>query len=83
MSDNEGKPASDIYAELRNTLAACGARAPWSLDEEEVGSILDADKRTVLTVDVPGERPDEEAAKIALLIITAVNTCAGFRAERA
>jgi len=39
--------------------------------------------RDVFTVDVNSERPDDEATAIAAWIVVAVNTCAGFRAERA
>lgn len=70
-----------IYEKFRKDLAALGAPAPWRLDDEDVGSILHAEGAAVLTVDVNRELDDETVGRIALAVITAVNTCAGFEAK--
>lgn len=64
-----------------NDLAAANVKLPLSIDKTEQASIVDADGRYVLTVDVNSERPDAEACKIALWIVLAVNTCGGFKAD--
>jgi hypothetical protein len=60
-------------------LAKLGAPAPWRLCDEVVGEVLAADGEIVLSADT---RATEEASSaLALLIVCAVNTLAGFRAE--
>lgn len=60
-------------------LARLGVPAPWELHDEELGVILAANKQGVATVEA--SRPYQEIeTEIALEIITAVNTCAGFKA---
>jgi hypothetical protein len=61
-------------------LASLGVPAPWELHDEELGVILAANKAGVLTVDTgTSPYPDIETT-IALAVILAVNTCAGFKA---
>ena len=72
---------SSANEEYRVGLAALGVPAPWRLDDEDVGTILHAENASVLTVDVNRELDDETVGRIALDIILAVNTCAGFRAK--
>ena len=62
-------------------LEMLGSPAPWRLCGEEVGVILDANGAAVLTVDANNERKDEAVRLICLLIVLAVNTCAGFKAK--
>lgn len=64
-------------------LSALNVRMPLALDDENIGAVIDADGRDVLTVDVNSDRKDEEVVQIAAFIVVAVNTCGGFRAELA
>ena len=63
-------------AELRKVCAP----APWRLCDEEVGEVLAADGGIVLTID-RGRTTEQEASALALWVIVAVNTLAGFKAE--
>ena len=49
--------------------------------EVEIGVILDRESQSVLIVDQDREPPDQMVARICLSIITAINTCAGFKAH--
>jgi len=62
-------------------LAALEVTLPLRLSEEDVGVVLDATGRDFCTVDVNGDRPDEQVSAIASWIVCAVNTCGGYRAE--
>ena len=53
---------------------------PWHASEEDYGVITDAAGDTVAIVDPDNGRTDEDAFQLALWIVTAVNTCAGFTA---
>lgn len=66
---------------FRAMLADENVTLPINLSESDVGVILGADGRDVLVIDVNSERPDPQVAEIANLIIFAVNTYGGFRAE--
>ena len=70
-----------VYEKFREDLAAFGAPAPWRLDDEEVGTILHAEGAAVLTVDVNREMDDVTVGLLCLAVVTAVNTCAGYRAK--
>lgn len=79
---------ADLRFELPETtaafvalMAAQGVRLPVSLSRDDLGAILDADGRDVCTVDVNGERPDDQVLAIASWIEVALNTCGGFKAE--
>lgn len=61
-------------------LAALDVTLPLSPSEQDLGVVLDAEGRDVVTVDVNGEAPDDQVAAIALWIACAVNTCGGFAA---
>jgi hypothetical protein len=61
------------------------AALPWKTGDElerEVEMIFDANGRHIATVDEWRSLPDVEAIGIAAMIVCAVNTCGGFRAER-
>lgn len=60
-------------------LAKLGAPAPWRLCDEETGEILAADG--VVVCDADSRITDEESSTLALWIIMAINTLAGFKAE--
>lgn len=64
-------------------LAALGVPAPWDLDEDKVGAVLAADGALVCDADtrVTDDVTDEECTALALWIIMAVNTLAGFKTE--
>ncbi|WLR92908.1 hypothetical protein [Shinella zoogloeoides] len=53
---------------------------PLRLSDEDTGVILDDDGVDVVTVDSNGERPDEQATAIAMMIVSAVNHVAGLKA---
>lgn len=59
-------------------FSANDVRLPLSPSAVDIGVILDADGNEVFTVDVNGERPDEETSSIAELLVDLVNTVAGF-----
>jgi len=63
-------------------LSGLGVKLPLALHDEEVGSVIDADKHEVFVVDVHSELPNEVAEHIASWIVLAVNTCGGFKAVR-
>lgn len=64
-------------------MAAADVKLPLALHDEDVGVVIDADKRDVFVVDSNNDRSDEQTVLIAGWIVLAVNTCGGFRAERA
>jgi hypothetical protein len=51
---------------------------PWSISNEEVGTIYDAKGKVVGVVDVGRNLSDNDALLLAFGIVQAVNTCAGF-----
>ena len=61
-------------------LLSTNARLPLGISRDCHATIVDADGRDVATIDMNRERSDIEAAKIALWIILAVNTCGGHSA---
>jgi hypothetical protein len=63
-------------------LARLSIPVPWSLCDEETGEILAANKAVACTaLDAATTALDERATEAATLIICAINTLAGFRAE--
>lgn len=68
--------ANDDFAMM---LARLGVPAPWELHDEDLGVVLAANKASVLVVE-PMIPYQEIETEVALAIITAVNTCAGFKA---
>jgi len=65
----------------RQAMADLSVTLPLDLHEYDLGVIVDAEGRDIITVDVNNERPDREVDLICHRIILAVNTCGGFRAE--
>lgn len=63
-------------------LAAVDVKLPVGPSPDDLGSVLDADGREVLVIDVNREKPDAQVEVIRLWIVLAVNTCGGFRAVR-
>lgn len=61
-------------------ITALLALPPWKLCDEEVGEVLSDDGAVVLTVD-RGCRNDHDASALALWIVMAINTLAGFKME--
>ncbi|MFC3074662.1 hypothetical protein [Shinella pollutisoli] len=59
-------------------LLKVGVRLPLTVSDECHATLVDADGRDVLTVDLHRQRSDDEACKIALWIALAVNTCGGY-----
>jgi len=76
----ESSAATDTFVA---ELAALDVALPLRLSKEELGVVLDSDGRDVITIDVNGDRPDDQVEAIAQWIACAVNTCGGFRAEAA
>lgn len=66
----------------RSTFAAfliAEVRLPLRLSEEDLGVALDADGRDVLTVDVNGERPNDQVEAICLAIVDVINAASEAR----
>lgn len=59
-----------------------GVKLPLQVTNEDIGTLLDADGKPVLVVDVDRQRTDEDVAWIRGMIQVAVNTCGGFKAQR-
>ena len=76
----ENPATTDQFVAL---MEAADVKLPLALHDGDLGVVVDAEGRDVLTVDVNGGRPDEAVEQIAGWIVLAVNTCGGFRAERA
>ncbi|WP_186458302.1 hypothetical protein, partial [Neorhizobium alkalisoli] len=69
-------------AQFVGTLADHGVKLPLLPTDDDVGTLVDADGKPVLVVDVDRERSDEDVAWIVSMIQVAVNTCGGFKAQR-
>lgn len=61
------------------TLRALGVPAPWTFDAGEDG-VRAANGAIVCEIDPFAQRPDEQVPALAMWIIMAVNTLAGFKA---
>ncbi len=72
----------DTIAQFVAALADHGVKLPLLETDEDVGTLVDADGKPVLVVDVDRERSDEDVAWIVGMIQGAVNTCGGFKAQR-
>lgn len=66
---------------LPNAFGDQNIRLPLAVSNDHVGVVIDADGNEVFTVDTNGERPDEEAASIAVLLVDVVNATAGFPSD--
>lgn len=60
-------------------LSGLNAPAPWVVCEDACGSVLDANGQIVCSADY--RVTDKESALMAMWIVIAVNTCAGFKEE--
>jgi Lar family restriction alleviation protein len=69
-------------AQFVGALADHGVKLPLLPTDEDIGTLVDADRKPVLVVDVDRERSDEDVAWIVGMIQVAVNTCGGFKAQR-
>ena len=70
---------SEWFAARLNRL---GIPAPWALCDEACGEVLAANKAIAcMALDTGGAVLDERSTQAALLIICAVNTVAGFKAD--
>ncbi|WP_377299769.1 hypothetical protein [Rhizobium sp. SGZ-381] len=78
MIEFSKSPAAPSPASVIAGFADQGVTLPLRLSDEDIGVVLDADGRDVLTVDSNGERPDEQASAIALMIVSAVNAAASL-----
>jgi len=92
-SETAGAPAPPPSTHLRvtnpatisdfvSTLSNHGVKLPLLEDDGDIGTLVDADGKPVLVVDVNRERSDENVAWIRGMIQVAVNTCGGFKAQR-
>jgi hypothetical protein len=68
---------------FRESLALLDVKLPLRLCDEYPGSVLDDAGLEILVVDQNSELDDELVSARALMIVLAVNTCGGFKAERA
>jgi len=69
-------------AQFVSALGDHGVKLPLLPMEDDVGTLMDANRSPVLVVDVNRERSDEDVAWIVGMIQVAVNTCGGFKAQR-
>ncbi len=74
----ENPTVSERFAAM---FAEIGVALPLRESAEEVGAILAANGEEILVVDVENVMDDTDVATIVSLIVLAVNTCAGLRAE--
>jgi hypothetical protein len=79
MSDNREVRVENpkLCAQFADWLSRQGAPLPWNFGAI-IGEIVDAEDRVVFHVDVSYSR--EKAGQISAAILTAVNTCGGFKA---
>jgi hypothetical protein len=83
LSDSRGAITPETAAAFQ--ALAPRASLPWRTGDElerEVEMIFDANGRHIATVDEWRSLPDVEAIGIAAMIVCAVNTCGGYRADR-
>ena len=66
--------------EFAARLDNCGVPAPWRLCDEEVGEILAANGAPACNADTVGNLSEDDATQVAVYIMLAVNTLAGFKA---
>ncbi|MCT7667644.1 hypothetical protein [Shinella kummerowiae] len=52
---------------------------PLEPSSEDAGVLLDAQGRDVITIDVNGERPDEEVYALTAYLCMAINGAGGFK----
>lgn len=72
--------SSEQFADWLDRL---GIPAPWTLCEDSVGKLLAANKSVACTARDSGFAAlDERATEAAVCIMCAINTLAGFKAER-
>ena len=64
--------------EFSAALTKLGVPAPWELHDEDMGVILAANKASVLIVEAAAIPYRDIETEIAMAIIVAINTCAGF-----
>ena len=69
---------TETTEQFKALLDAENAPLPWI--EGEDGAIFDANGNIVLQVDPVDERPDQNTFAIAVWVVTALNTCGGFKA---
>ncbi len=63
-------------------LSHLGVPAPWRPGDEVVGEIVADDGEAILQIGQVRAQPDgDDQSRIALMILLAVNTFAGFKAE--
>jgi hypothetical protein len=63
-------------------LRAIDVILPVEVCSDEAAVVRDAAGAVVCVVDADREMSDEDAARLADLIVVALNTCGGFRATR-
>jgi len=73
--ENPVTPAGYVAA-----LLAHNVELPLLPSSEELGVLRDARGREVMTIDVNGERPDEEVFAVVAYLCMAINQVGGFKA---
>jgi hypothetical protein len=76
-----GIPHPTGSEQFQTALTQLKSPAPWSLAERMPGEIQAANGAVVLAVD-HGDLVNREYNALALWIMVAINTCAGFRMEK-
>lgn len=75
---NPNSPAGYVGAFLKNNV-----ELPLEPSSQELGVLRDAQGREVLTIDVNGERPDEEVTALMAYLCMAINEAGGFKVLKA
>lgn len=60
-------------------LDSLGVPAPWRLCDEEVGEVLAANGAIACNAETIGNLSEDDATRVALQIVLAINTLAGFK----
>jgi hypothetical protein len=77
-SANASSVTAPSFVTFAAGIEALNHPLPWSISNEEVGTIYDAKGRVVGVVDVGRNLSDTDAFLLAFGIVQAVNTCAAF-----
>lgn len=73
----DAPPASSLSYVLAMRLN--DVQLPLRHDHKECGTLVDAEGKMILVVDMHRERPDQQVMAIAELIVLAINSHAGFQ----
>lgn len=76
-------PDPTTSAGIAAALVDLDVELPLRVCDAHLGSVVDANGGEIFVVDVNNEWPDEQTRAVARMLVLAVNTAGGFKAERA